>query len=145
MKKKASDMSVFEMVKAGLEDSIAFSKNEKMSLVTTYMPAPPPQMAAEDVAEVREQLNMSQSLFAAALNVSTKTVQAWEQGERSPNNASLRLLQIAKEEPQVVLKAVRPKAGATGAARRTSFSRRGRPAAASVRKAAKRMSSKADR
>lgn len=31
---KASEWSVYEMIVAGLEDSIAFSKGEKMSLVT---------------------------------------------------------------------------------------------------------------
>jgi DNA-binding XRE family transcriptional regulator len=30
--------------------------------------------------EIRKRLNMTQSVFAATLNVSTKTVQGWEQG-----------------------------------------------------------------
>jgi len=40
MKKKASEMSVFEVVAAGLHDSIAYSKGEKMSLITSRVPAP---------------------------------------------------------------------------------------------------------
>jgi hypothetical protein len=40
-KVRASEMSVFDMVMAGLEDSVAFSKGEKMSLVTVQVPAPP--------------------------------------------------------------------------------------------------------
>ena len=103
MKKKAVDMSVFDMVMAGLEDSIAYSKGEKRSLVTTRLPAPPPPMDAKKVMQVRASLNMSQGLFAAALNVSAKTVQGWEQGLRKPSNASLRLLQIAECQPQAVL------------------------------------------
>lgn len=106
MKKKASDMTVFEMVMAGLEDSIAYSKGEKMSLLTTRVPAPPPPMDARKVTQVRKGLNMSQGLFAAALNVSTKTVQGWEQGLRTPGNASLRLLQIAQMAPHAVLNVV---------------------------------------
>lgn len=102
MKKKASEMSVFEMTMAGLEDSIAYSRGEKMSLVTTRIPAPPPPMDAKKVTQVRRRLNMSQGVFAAALNVSTKTVQGWEQGLRTPSNASLRLLQIAQQAPQTV-------------------------------------------
>ncbi len=39
MEKKASEMSVFEMIVAGLEDSIAFSKGEKI-LVTTPVDVP---------------------------------------------------------------------------------------------------------
>ena len=107
MKKKPSDMSVFELIKAGLEDSIAFSRGEKMSLATVQVPAPPPSMGAKEVAQIRAKLRMSQGVFAAALNVSPKTVQGWEQGLREPSNASLRLLQIARDEPEVVLKTVR--------------------------------------
>jgi putative transcriptional regulator len=92
-----------------LEDSIAFSKGEKMSLVTVQLPAPPPPIGAKEVSEIRARLRMSQGVFAAALNVSPKTVQGWEQGLREPSNASLRLLQIAREEPQIVLKTVRGK------------------------------------
>lgn len=102
MKKKASDMNVFEMVMAGLEDSIAYSKGKKKSLVTTRVPAPPPPMDATKVIRLRKRLNLSQRLFAATLNVSTKTVQGWEQGLRTPSNASLRLLQIAQLAPQTV-------------------------------------------
>ena len=116
MKKKVPEASVFDLVKAGLEDSIAFSRGERMSLVTVEVPAPPPPMSAEDVAGIRKRFNMSQGVFAAALNVSPKTVQGWEQGARKPSNASLRLLQIAREEPRVILEAVRSKRTPTTAA-----------------------------
>ncbi len=102
MKKKAADMSVFDMVVAGLEDSLAFSEGKKKSLITTHMPAPPPPMNARKVTELRKRLNMSQGLFAAALNVSPKTVQGWEQGLRTPSNASLRLLQIVESQPNAI-------------------------------------------
>jgi len=102
MKSEASSQSVFDMVVDGLRDSIAYSKGEKLNLVRTRVVAPPPPMDAKEVIRIRTQLNMSQSLFAAALNVSPKTVQGWEQGVRRPGNASLRLLQIAEMQPQVV-------------------------------------------
>ncbi|MCL4215523.1 MAG: helix-turn-helix domain-containing protein [Candidatus Hydrogenedentes bacterium] len=107
MKKKTSELSVFELIMTGLEDSIAFSKGEKMSLATVQVPAPPPSMGAKEVTQIRAKLRMSQGVFAAALNVSPKTVQAWEQGLREPGNASLRLLQIARDEPEVVVKTMR--------------------------------------
>lgn len=102
MKKKASEMSVFDMVMEGLEDSVAYSNGEKTSLVTTRLPAPPPAVDARKVSQIRKRLNMSQCVFAATLNVATKTVQGWEQGLRKPSNASLRLLQIAAEQPEAV-------------------------------------------
>ena len=94
-------MSVFEQIKAGLEDSIAYSRGE-LSLKTTTLPLPPPKAEAEQIAELRKRLRMSQSVFAATLNVSPKTVQSWEQGLRQPADAALRMLQLIRERPQVV-------------------------------------------
>jgi DNA-binding transcriptional regulator YiaG len=45
---------------------------------------------------------MSQSVFAAMLNVSTKLVQSWEQGARMPNRGELRLIKILTRQPELV-------------------------------------------
>jgi putative transcriptional regulator len=42
---------------------------------------------------------MSQAVFARMLNVSTKTVQSWEQGVRKPSQAALRLIQVFRQDP----------------------------------------------
>lgn len=101
MKKRAKDMTVFEQIKAGLEEGIAYFRGE-LSLVTTRFPAPPPKTRAKDIAQLRKQLNMSQSVFAATLNISVRTVQSWEQGLRIPGDASQRLLQLFRQEPRLV-------------------------------------------
>ena len=49
---------------------------------------------------------MSQAVFARLLNVSTKTVQSWEQGVRTPSHASRRLLQIYSQHPETVCASV---------------------------------------
>ena len=49
---------------------------------------------------------MSQAVFARVLNVSTKTVQSWEQGERKPSHAALRMLQVFRENPTFVIEIV---------------------------------------
>jgi putative transcriptional regulator len=54
---------------------------------------------------VRANLNASQAMFASFLCVSIKAVQAWEQGARRPQSTALRLLDIAKKNPAVLLKA----------------------------------------
>ena len=93
--------SFFERLRKGMEDSIAYSRGE-LSLKTTTLPLPPPRAEAEQIAELRKRLRMSQSVFAATLNVSPKTVQSWEQGVRQPADAALRMLQVIRERPQVV-------------------------------------------
>jgi putative transcriptional regulator len=53
------------------------------------------------VRRIRTQLNMSQAGFARLLQVSSKTVQSWEQGARRPQQSSARLLQFI-ENPELL-------------------------------------------
>lgn len=101
MPKKAASMSVFDQIKTGLEECLAHAKGE-LTLVTIPVPAPPPKATPRKIAALRRDLRMSQSVFAATLNVSVKTVQSWEQGLRAPNQASLRLLQVIQDHPSVI-------------------------------------------
>ena len=91
--------SFFQRIKKGLEDSIAYSRGQ-LSLRTTTLPLPPPPASPGRVAALRRKLKMSQSVFAAALNVSPKLVQAWEQGLRRPSRGELRLIQLIEIRPQ---------------------------------------------
>lgn len=98
---KHEKMSVFEQLKAGLEDSVAYSKGE-LSLRTAELPVPPPAVSANDVRTLRRSLHMSQAVFEATLNVSPKTIQSWEQGLREPSDAALRMIQIVRVNPGIV-------------------------------------------
>lgn len=70
---------------------------------------PPPQYVSGRIKELREKMGLSQPVFAAALNVSTETVRAWEQGKREPDGATLRLLEVAEEHPDILLRNVQPR------------------------------------
>lgn len=63
-----------------------------------------------DVQKVREQLRVSQGVFAKLLGVSVKTVQAWEQGCNPAPPMARRLLEIIEEDPGPWQKLVRSKA-----------------------------------
>jgi DNA-binding transcriptional regulator YiaG len=65
-----------------------------------------PAFSAERIHRVRQQLKVSQRDFADLLNVSVGTVRAWEQGTRTPDGASQRLLQIAEQQPVVLLESL---------------------------------------
>ena len=60
--------------------------------------------SSEEIAEIRKRMNVSQAVFADLLNVPKATAISWERGLRSPSGAALRLLQIAKERPEALLK-----------------------------------------
>ena len=55
---------------------------------------PPPSYPPKKILRLREKFQVSQAVFAALLNVSPSTVQKWEQGQKEPNNAASRLLQV---------------------------------------------------
>ncbi len=56
----------------------------------------------EQIRAVREKVGVSQSAFAAMLNVSTRTLQEWEQGRRQPNGPARSLLAVAARRPDVI-------------------------------------------
>lgn len=95
------EMSVYEQIKAGLEQAIAQSRGE-LTLRTTTLPPPPPSASPQRVVKLRRKLGMSQAVFAATLNISPKLVQSWEQGLRKPDRGALRLLQIIEARPGIV-------------------------------------------
>ncbi len=85
----------YKDLKAGLEEILAY-KEGKIKLRSTYIeiPEPPATYKAKDIKKIREKKHYSQSIFAKVLNVSKKTVQSWESGQRVPRGAALRLLEI---------------------------------------------------
>jgi putative transcriptional regulator len=106
MAKKAERKNeFFEDLKAGLQAAIEHAQGKRKDLRTTTLPLPPKELTANEIVQVRARLNVSQAVFAKYLNISTKTVQSWEQGTGRPSGASLKLLSIAKKNPKVLLEA----------------------------------------
>lgn len=64
------------------------------------------EVAPNDVALARQGTGMSQAEFAAALSISKRTLQEWEQGRRSPSGAAQALIRIASKHPDVVREAL---------------------------------------
>lgn len=102
---KRKKMKIFEQLKQALEAAAAFERGEPVNLRVTELPAPPKPLRPAEIRAIRVSLNASQALFAHYLNVSANTVESWEQGVRRPQDATLKLLRIAKKRPQVLLEA----------------------------------------
>lgn len=99
----STSKSLFDRLKKGLEECIAHEKGE-LTLRTLEVPEAPPSMDAKTILGLRQASRMSQAIFARVLNISTKTLQSWEQGTRVPSMAALRLLQIYAAHPEEVCK-----------------------------------------
>ncbi len=58
--------------------------------------------SGQDIADLRRFIGLTQKQFAAALGISIRTLQGWEQGRRRPEGPSLALLRIAARHPRFI-------------------------------------------
>ena len=95
--KKAVGETVQDLVNSGLKTS--FTMKELKSLGVTI---PEVHFATYQIKEIRENLNLSQTVFAKLLNVSPSSVRQWEQGKRQPTGATQVLLDLLKRSPHIL-------------------------------------------
>ena len=62
--------------------------------------------AEVDVQKIRKRLKLSQAQFAAKFGLSPATVRDWEQNRRQPEGAARVLLQVIKNDPEAVARAL---------------------------------------
>lgn len=86
--------SLFEDLKEGLEQAIAFEKGTGKAKTKTYMILPVKEYTNKEIREIRMKAGMTQSVFASYMGVSKKTVEAWECGRTHPTGPAYRLLDI---------------------------------------------------
>ena len=89
----------FESIARGLNEAISHAKGGKVA-VKVYKPE------TVDVSALRRDMGMTQEQFAARFGFSVATLRHWERGGRSPQGASLVLLNVIKRAPEVVTAAL---------------------------------------
>ena len=103
--KKEIEFNAEDLIKAVEETRDHVLGKRRITMRTTEIPLPPRTSAIKPaaVANIRNYLNLSQSVFARLLNVPTVTAVSWEKGRRHPSGAALRLLQVAQNDPDILL------------------------------------------
>jgi putative transcriptional regulator len=91
-----------EAVAHAHDDSVAWTDRVELTARKTSV-APPPHYGPDQIRALRHGMGVSQPVFAGLLNVSNSTVRAWEQGQRSPDGPSLRLLEVAQRNPDALM------------------------------------------
>lgn len=86
--------SLFEELKQGLEEGIAYAKGTGDAVARTYSIIPPGKYTAAEIRELRMKCGMTQKVFAAYLGVTVKAVEAWENGRTHPSGPARRLMDI---------------------------------------------------
>jgi putative transcriptional regulator len=104
MKQKAIRFDAEALVGSveAVRDSVAGRRKIRLRTAALKLPPPAPEITAAEIAILRARLKVSQPVFAALLNVATVTAVSWEKGRRKPSGAALRLLQIAREHPDIL-------------------------------------------
>jgi putative transcriptional regulator len=91
--------STFESIARGLNEAISHAQGADVA-VKVYKPR------SVDVSALRQEMGMTQEQFAARFGFSVSTLRHWERGDRSPNGASLVLLNVIQRAPEAVTAAL---------------------------------------
>ena len=97
-------VNVFDDLRQSLTDALTYEQGRPVNLRLTELPPPPKPIKPHEIKEIRVAYNASQAGFARFLNVSANAVESWEQCVRRPRNATLKLLDVARKHPEVLLK-----------------------------------------
>ncbi len=95
-------MKVYDEIKNGLEQAIDYEKGKLKAKTTTLIVRPVPDFSAKQIKTIRNDLGMTQNLFAQVFGVSKKTVEAWEAGRNNPDGPARRMLSILQSDPSLV-------------------------------------------
>ena len=85
----------------GLESMEAFLDGKRTLKTETLKRPEPLEIQAEEIKAIRQELNLSQALFALKLRTSVRTYQGWEQGKSKPNQQAMLLLKMVQKSPQL--------------------------------------------
>lgn len=77
---------------------LGFINRRRMGEIEALCRLEVPALSARRIKALRENLQVSQPVFAALLNTSTSTVQKWEIGDKKPGGPSLKLLNLIKRK-----------------------------------------------
>jgi putative transcriptional regulator len=103
-----TSMAIFDNFDVGkalihsLEQAVEFEQGDKTKARVIVHEIPTPQYEAKDIVRVRRKFHLSQKGLALALNVSPRTVEAWETGKNKPAGSSAKLLYLIEKDKSII-------------------------------------------
>src|SRR5471030_1833307 len=91
-----------EIIK-GMEAAVDHMRGKKIRVAVHKVEIP----SEFDVRAIREKLKLSRQEFADSFGFSARTLQHWEQGNRTPHGPARVLLLLLQREPTVIAKILR--------------------------------------
>ncbi len=96
-------VSVFDSIMKGLDEAVKYEKGElKKVKVNRVSITSVPCYHGQQIKLLREKQRMTQQLFASALGVSKKTVEAWEAGRNVPEGPAQRMLELMAKDKNLL-------------------------------------------
>ena len=92
-------MKVYDGIMQGLEEAVNYNEGKIKARTNIMEILPVPDFEAKEIKNIRNELGMTQVLFAGFMGVSTKTVEAWEAGRNTPDGPARRILAMLKVDP----------------------------------------------
>lgn len=92
-KYRSGAMAAIHETMAALHDIGAIDKQTMRGFDDACL-TPVRPLKPEEIKAIRERENVSQTVFANYLNVTSSLVSKWERGEKRPSGASLKLLSL---------------------------------------------------
>ncbi len=99
--RKSIKIAVGNTVQELIKNNVKTSFTEK-ELKALGIKIPEVKINPNDIKKIRNKLKLSQSVFAKVLNVSPSSVKQWEQGKRTPSGSTKVLLELLKENPEIL-------------------------------------------
>lgn len=94
-------MSVYDSINKGLKEAIKHEKGEIKARKNKINIVPVSDFSSIEIKNIRNQLGMTQVVFASFFGVSPKTVEAWEAGRNMPDGPARRILSMLKQDPNI--------------------------------------------
>lgn len=96
-------MGMFDSIIKGLDEAVKYEKGEFENVrVDRVRIASLQRFQGQQIKVLREKRKMTQQLFASALGVSKKTVEAWEAGRNVPEGPAQRMLELMEKDENLL-------------------------------------------
>ncbi|WP_166366249.1 helix-turn-helix domain-containing protein [Pseudomonas akapageensis] len=93
---------IFSELVEGFE-ALADEREGKITLRTHKVQLDPlSEVTADELVDIRQQLNMSRPVFAMYLRTNARTLENWEQGRAKPNAQAMTLIRLVQKFPETV-------------------------------------------
>jgi len=97
------EKTYLDSIMTGLNESLKYSKGNLPNVKKRKVSITPiPIYDASKIKKIRKSLNLTQMIFAEALGVSIKTVEAWESGRNRPQGPASRVLQLLEMDTSLL-------------------------------------------